>query len=61
MSKTLGCHVHRRSRAVAGLPESGQVYAVETAWLRDGGDWLLEMANWEPVTLPDLPSVIDYD
>jgi hypothetical protein len=43
------------------LPESGQVYAVETAWLRDGGDWLLEMANWEPARLPDIPSVVDYE
>jgi hypothetical protein len=43
------------------LPESGQVYAVETAWQRDGGDWLLAMANWEPARLPDIPSVIDYE
>jgi hypothetical protein len=43
------------------LPESGQVYAVETAWLADGGGWLLEMANWEPVQLPDIPSVMDID
>ena len=40
-------------------PESGQVYAVETAWLDGGGDWLLEMANWEPARLPDIPSVIE--
>ena len=43
------------------LPESGQVYAVETAWLRDGGDWLLEMANWEPAQLPDIPNVLDIE
>jgi hypothetical protein len=43
------------------LPDSGQVYAVESAWLRDGSDWLLEKANWEPARLPDIPSVIDYE
>lgn len=38
----------------AGLiPDSGQLYAVETQWLRDGGDWLLIGADWEAVRLPD--------
>ena len=37
------------------LPESGQLFEVETSWLRDGGDWQLINADWEPVRLPDLP------
>jgi hypothetical protein len=43
------------------LPESGQVFAVETGWYRESGDWLLTRADWEPVKLPDLPAVIDYE
>ena len=38
------------------LPESGQLFEVETQWLRDGSDWMLEKADWEAVQLPDLPS-----
>jgi hypothetical protein len=38
------------------LPERGQLFEVETQWLRDGGDWDLSRADWEPVHLPDLPS-----
>lgn len=30
------------------LPESGQVYDVETAWRLEGGDWLLVNAQWKP-------------
>ena len=41
------------------LPESGQLFEVETSWLRDGGDWDLAEADWEPVSLPDLPTVGD--
>ena len=37
------------------LPESGRVFDVETHWLSDGSDWMLEMANWETVQLPDVP------
>jgi len=37
------------------LPESGQLFEVETSWLRDGSDWQLTHADWEPVRLPDLP------
>ena len=38
----------------AGLvPDSGQLYAVDTQWVRDGGDWLLIGADWEAVRLPD--------
>jgi hypothetical protein len=31
------------------LPEDGQLYRVETSWMREGGDWLLWRADWEPV------------
>lgn len=41
------------------LPESGQVFAVRTDWSRDGGDWLLTRADWEPVQLPDVPITIE--
>jgi hypothetical protein len=34
------------------LPERGQLFEVETQWLRDGSDWLLTEANWETVRLP---------
>lgn len=36
------------------LPESGQLFEVETEWIRDGGDWLLRGAAWEAVNLPNL-------
>jgi len=35
------------------LPDSGQLFEVETQWVRDGGDWLLRRADWEAVRLPD--------
>lgn len=35
------------------LPDRGQLFEVETQWQRDGGDWLLNGADWEPVQLPD--------
>lgn len=35
------------------IPESGQVYAFQTHWRRDGGDWLLVAADWEPVPLEE--------
>jgi len=35
------------------LPESGQLFEVDTAWQRSGGEWLLTAADWEPVQLPD--------
>jgi len=38
----------------AGLvPDSGQLYEVDTQWQRDGGDWVLSGADWEAVRLPD--------
>lgn len=33
------------------LPERGQLFEVETNWIRDGSDWLLSKADWEPVDL----------
>lgn len=33
------------------LPDSGQLFSVETEWILDGGDWLLIRADWEPVDL----------
>ncbi len=33
------------------LPDRGQLFAVETDWVRDGSDWLLSKADWEPVDL----------
>jgi len=35
------------------LPDSGQLFEVETEWIRDGGDWLLKQADWEAVRLPE--------
>ena len=36
------------------LPDSGQLFAVETDWILDGGDWLLIRADWESVDLSRL-------
>jgi hypothetical protein len=36
------------------IPESGQVYAFETTWRNEGGDWLLTSANWDPVPLEEV-------
>jgi hypothetical protein len=36
------------------LPDSGQLFEVDTVWLRDGGDWELNGADWEAVRLPDV-------
>jgi len=41
------------------FPERGQLFAVETEWIRDGSDWLLSKADWEPVDLAQLPVGID--
>ena len=43
------------------LPDRGQMLEVETGWLLDDGDWLLNTATWEPIDLPDIPSVIEYE
>jgi hypothetical protein len=39
------------------LPDSGQLFEVDTIWLHSGGEWLLEKANWVPVRLPDVPTL----
>jgi ketosteroid isomerase-like protein len=31
------------------LPNQAQVYAIETGWRREGGDWKLIAATWKPV------------
>lgn len=36
------------------LPDSGQLFEVDTVWISSGGDWMLTNADWEPVRLPDL-------
>ena len=42
----------------AGLiPDSGQLFEVDTIWLNSGGEWLLEKASWVPVRLPDVPAL----
>jgi len=28
------------------LPENGQLYAVNSKWIRQDGEWLLQAANW---------------
>jgi len=35
------------------LPDSGQLFEVETEWMRNGGDWMLGRADWEALRLPD--------
>lgn len=35
------------------LPDSGELFEVDTQWLLDGSDWELTLANWETVRLPD--------
>lgn len=30
------------------LPESGQIYEVETGWRLDDGEWRLIQADWKP-------------
>ena len=38
------------------LPERGQLFEVETHWLLNVSDWMLEKADWEAVQLPDIPT-----
>ena len=36
------------------VPDRGRMFQVETGWVRDGGDWLLDEANWKALDLsPD--------
>lgn len=37
------------------LPESGQLFEVETQWLLDGDDWMLDDANWKVAQMPEIP------
>lgn len=39
------------------LPDRGQLFEVETDWLRDGDDWMLDKANWQAVRFPDPSSI----
>jgi hypothetical protein len=35
----------------AGLiPDEGQLFSVQTAWVLEGGDWLLWRADWTPIS-----------
>jgi hypothetical protein len=36
------------------LPESGQVFEFETHWRMEDGEWLLVVANWDPVPLDEV-------
>lgn len=36
------------------LPENGQVFNIETRWVRQDGKWLLLGADWSPVRLEDV-------
>ena len=36
------------------LPESGQLYDVETGWALQGSDWLLVSASWKAVPLEEI-------
>lgn len=35
------------------LPERGQLFDVQTEWIREGGDWLLFRADWEAVQITE--------
>jgi hypothetical protein len=35
------------------LPETGQLYEVETRWLREGSDWQLWQAQWKAAGAAD--------
>lgn len=32
------------------IPEDGQLFAIETTWVLEGGDWMLWRADWRPLT-----------
>ncbi len=32
------------------IPDDGQLFSVQTAWVLEGGDWLLWRADWTPIT-----------
>ncbi len=35
------------------LPDSGQLFEVETQWLLEANDWTLQKADWNAVRLPE--------
>ena len=35
------------------LPESGQLYEVNTTWISSGNDWMLNSADWKALQLAD--------
>lgn len=36
------------------IPDQGQLYAFETLWRYEGGEWMLYSANWNPVPLGEV-------
>jgi len=36
------------------IPESGQVFEFDTRWRKDGSEWLLTAADWNPVPLEEV-------
>ena len=32
------------------IPDDGQLFRVRTAWVLEGGDWLLWRADWTPIS-----------
>ena len=48
---------HFRALVTGGpnwIPESGQVFEFDTRWRKDGSDWLLTAADWDPVPLEEV-------
>jgi hypothetical protein len=48
---------HFRALVTGGpnwIPESGQVFEFDTRWRKDGSDWLLTAAEWDPVPLEEV-------
>jgi hypothetical protein len=48
---------HFRALVTGGpnwLPESGQVFEFDTRWRKDGSEWLLTAADWDPVPLEEV-------
>ena len=48
---------HFRALVTGGpnwIPESGQVFEFDTRWRKDGSEWLLTAADWDPVPLEEV-------
>ena len=45
---TLNCLALLTGGPSGWLPDRGQLYVIETGWRKEGGDWLLIQANWQP-------------